>query len=240
VLVVSETVARAYFPGGPAVGRTLRHDGPAFEIVGVVPDARYRSLDAESDGEIYSPLAHWENGVVLNVLVSYEGDAGAALGDTVAALMSQVPALRLRTAMTVRQKLGTTVQSRQFQTAVFVGFGVAALAIASAGILGLMAMTVARRTREVGIRMALGDTPGGVVRLMLREHLPAVAAGLALGTLGAAWSARAIASYLYETSAYDWRVWSAAVIVLLVVTTTAALLPALRASAIDPVRALRQ
>jgi len=240
VIVVSETVARAYFPDGPAVGRTLTaEDAGPFEIVGVVPDVRYRSLDTASEGEIYSPMAAWEDPYLSHLLVSYDGDVHDGIGATVRALTSQVPSLRLRSAMTLRQKLGTTVQSRQFQTAVFVGFGVASLAIVSAGVLGLIAMTVARRTREVGIRMALGATPSGVVGMIVREHLTAVAAGLALGTLGAVWAVRAIASYLYEMSAYDWRAWSVAVGVLLVMTMTAALVPSFRASRVDPVRALR-
>ena len=240
VLVVSETVARAYFPRGSAVGRTVDdEDGRAFEVIGVVPDVRYRSLDSAPDGELYSPVGAWPEPDILNVVVSYAGDAADGLAGTLSALTSHVPTLRVRNAMTMRQQLGTTVQSRQFQTATFVGFGLAALAVASAGILGLIAMTVARRTREVGIRMALGATPAGVVGLIVREHLPAVAAGLTLGTLGAAWAVRAIASYLYEMTAYDWRAWSVAVGVLLVVTTTAALVPSLRASRVDPVTALR-
>jgi predicted permease len=240
VIVVSGTVAHAYFPGRPAVGRTLiDEDGRAFEIVGVVSDARYRSLDLEPDGEIYSLVSARERPNVSNVLVSYSGDAARGLGGTVAALGVHAPSLRVRSAMTVRQKLGVTVQSRQFQTATFAGFGVAALAIAAAGILGLVAMTVARRAREVGIRMSLGATPGAVVGMMMREHLAAVAGGLAVGTVGAAWSVRAIASYLYQTSAYDWSAWTVAIIVLLSVTSIAVLLPSLRASRVDPVRALR-
>ncbi|MEZ5315975.1 MAG: ABC transporter permease [Vicinamibacterales bacterium] len=239
VLAVSRTVAEAYFPGRRAVGETLRQDGRPFEIVGVVPDVRYRSLDSAPEGEIYSPLAAWPDPDIMNMLVSYDHDAVAGMGATIRALQAGVPSLRLRRAMTVRQALGDSVQSRQFQAAVFVGFGLAALTVAAVGILGLVAMTAARRTREVGIRLTLGATPTRVVRLMVREQLPAVAAGLAGGTLVAVWGVRAVAAYLYEMSPYDWRAWGAAVVVLVLVSTAAAIVPSLGASRVDPVQALR-
>jgi ABC-type antimicrobial peptide transport system permease subunit len=116
---------------------------------------------------------------------------------------------------------------------------VASLLVAAAGILGLVAMTTARRTREMGVRLALGATPDGLRRLLLREQLGPVAAGVVAGGAAAAWAVRFIGSFLYELSAYDVRVWAIAAGVVLVAAAAGTLVPASRLGRIDPVAALR-
>lgn len=135
--------------------------------------------------------------------------------------------------------LADTIRPRRFSAWLFSAFGVAALLIVGTGILGLAAMTTNRRTREIGVRMALGATRLDVMRQILREQVMAVAIGLVGGGMAAAWLVRFVTSYLYEISVYDTRSWAMAIAALLFVAGLGALLPAARASRIDPVRALR-
>jgi ABC-type antimicrobial peptide transport system permease subunit len=111
--------------------------------------------------------------------------------------------------------------------------------VTGVGILGLLAMSTARRTREIGIRCALGATPRGVVRLLMQEQLWAVVAGLAAGGAIAAWAVGLVQVHVYRLSVADPRIWSAAVALVLITAGLGALLPARRASRMDPLRALR-
>ena len=135
--------------------------------------------------------------------------------------------------------LAATVRPRRFQSWLFGSFGAAALAIVGVGVLGLMAMTAARRTREVGLRMALGATRDGVVRLFVREQLTAVLTGIAAGGLLSAWATTFVRPYLYALTPFDLRVWVVAVLLVAGTAALGTLIPALRASRVDPARALR-
>jgi putative ABC transport system permease protein len=239
IIVISKKVAGSYWPGRSALGRTLNANGRPFEVIGVVPDARYRALDMDSDGEIYSPLAATQRPGLANVIVAFEGDTKRGLASVLGDMAARFPRIRVVRAESLSEALGISVQSRRFRTWLFGSFGAAALVIAGTGILGLVAMTTSRRTREIGVRIALGATPRGVVRLMLQEQLTTVLVGLAVGGLIAAWSVRFVESYAYKLSIYDLRVWAAAVAALVVVTAVGVLVPAVRASHIDPIRALR-
>lgn len=239
VIVISEKVATSYWPGGSAVGRTLSSNGRPFEVIGVVPDARYRALDMDSDGEIYSPLAASQRPGLANVIIAFERDRERGLAGVLGDMAARFPRVRVVRAESLSEALGISVQWRRFQTWLFVSFGAAALVIAGTGILGLVAMATSRRTREIGIRIALGASPRGVVRLMLQEQLTTVLLGLAAGGLIAARGVRFVESYVYKLSIYDLRVWAAAVAALVAVTAVGVLVPAWRASHVDPITALR-
>jgi predicted permease len=239
VIVISQKVASSYWPGKSAIGRTLSSDGRAFEVIAVVPDARYRALDMDSDGEIYSSLAATQRPGLANVIVAFEGDTGRGLAGVLGDMAARFPRVRVVRAESLSEALGISVQSRRFHTWLFVSFGAAGLVIAGTGILGLVAMATSRRTREIGIRIALGATPRGVVRLMIQEQLTTVLVGLAVGGLIAGWSVRFVESYVYKLSIYDLRLWAVAVAALVTVTAVGVLVPASRASHTDPIRALR-
>jgi ABC-type antimicrobial peptide transport system permease subunit len=232
-------VALSYWPGRSAIGRTLSSDGRAFQVIGVVPDARYRALDVDSDGEIYSPLAAKQRPGLANVIVAFEEDTERGLASVLGDMAARFPRVRLVRAESLSEALGLSVQWRRFVTWLFVSFGAAGLMIAGTGILGLVAMATSRRTREIGVRIALGATPHGVVRLLIQEQLRTVLVGLAVGGLIAVWSVRFVESYVYKLSIYDLRVCVAAVAALVAVAAVGVLVPALRASHIDPIRALR-
>jgi ABC-type antimicrobial peptide transport system permease subunit len=132
-----------------------------------------------------------------------------------------------------------SVSIRRFQSWLFGGFATAALVVVGVGIFGLLAMSTARRTKEVGIRCALGATPNAVASLILREQAVAVVAGLAAGGGVAAWAVGFVKGYLYELTVTDPRIWVSAVALILLTALVGALVPAWRASRIDPLKALR-
>ena len=135
--------------------------------------------------------------------------------------------------------LRASVQLRRFQAWLFGAFGGAGLLIVGVGILGTVAMVVARRTREIGIRMALGARSSNVTRLVVREQSRPIAVGALCGGVVSLWLVRYLGDYLYKMTAYDWTAWTAAAGALLCVTVAGAIVPALRASLVDPVKALR-
>jgi hypothetical protein len=239
VIVVTDIVARQFWPGRRAVGESLANEGRLFYVVGVVPDARYMSLDLEPQGEIYWPLAAAARKYLSNVLIRFDRPGRAALGPVVAQVVQRCPNCRFRSAQMMTEALGATIRPRQFSAWLFSAFGIAALVIVGTGILGLVAMTAKRRTREIGIRMALGATRAGVMRQILREQLTSVVLGLVAGGIVAAWAVRFVASYLYKTPTYDPWAWAAAIAALLLISVAGTLIPSHYASRIDPVRALR-
>ncbi len=241
VIVVSQRVAAMYWPGKRAAGQVLLRDGRPFEVIGVVPDVRHAALDRDSDGEIYSPDAVQPRPDLMNLIVAFDSNADihAGLSRVLAEMAARFPTIKVRRAESMAQALGASVGTRRFQTWLFVSFGAAALAIVGVGILGVIAMAVGRRTREVGIRMALGARWTSVVGMILREQAMVVGIGLATGGVASAWLVRYLGDYLYKMSVYDWRAWGGAVAALTGVALAAAMVPALRASRVDPVTALR-
>lgn len=237
VVVVSRRVAEGFWPGRPAVGQTLTRDGESFDVIGVVADIRHVAWDKASDGEIYSSLARRPE--LMNLLVAFDDAAGAPLPNVVKELSVRFPGVRIVRADMLADALGASVQLRRFQAWLFAAFGAAALIVVGVGVLGTIAMSVARRTREVGVRIALGATWTGVTGLIMREQMPIAGGGIVAGALISTWLVRFLDSYLYEMTPYDWVAWSVAIVAVVVVACVGALIPAVRASRIDPTLALR-
>lgn len=242
VAVVSRRLGERYWRGQSPMGQTIRRsrDGRVFVVVGVVPDVLTVEWDLDSGGDIYVPLAATLHPNVSNILVRFERGHDAALDDVVAVAANDRSGFRLLHAETFSTALGESIDWQRFQSWLFIVLGGAALAIVGVGVLGLMAMRTGRRTREVGVRMALGATRAGVRRQLVREQFGPVAAGLAMGSAAAMWASTVIRSYLYKPPAYDWSAWTAAVILILVAALTGISIPAWKASRIEPVSALRQ
>ena len=239
LIVVSEHVASQYWRGDAALGQSLTAEGGrVFTVVGVVPDVRYVMLDEAPSGAIYWPMAANPKAQLDNVFVALAPGSGA-LRSVVEWTKAHCERCRITKAESVSDAMVWTIRRRLLPASILSSFGVAALVIVGVGLLGLVAMTTSRRTREIGVRMALGATPLRIVRQVVGEQALAVAMGLAGGGLIAAWAARFVQAYLYETSTYDLWAWSAAVVTLLVVAVVAALVPSLRAGRVDPVKALK-
>lgn len=147
----------------------------------------------------------------------------------------------VRESLTLEEALAENIRPgrARFSAWLFSAFGLAAIAIVSTGIFGVVAMTTTRRVREIGIRMALGATARGVWTQLVREQAASVTLGFAMRALAAWWATAFVTSYLYETAPTDVLAWVAAAVVVLIVAAIGAVVPARRASRIDPVRALR-
>jgi predicted permease len=246
VIAVSEVVARQYWPGEDAVGRTLISRGRPFTVVGIVRDARYLSLDQSAlRGVIYWPIAAKGQSGIGNIVVRFRPDSPPALEAVIARAKQFCPTCVWteddtfgHTGM-LSEALGWTIRKRRLHAWVFSGFGVSALVITATGIFGIVAMATSRRTREIGVRLALGSTPAQIVSMILREQMESVSAGLAAGAITSAWTVRLLQAQVYQLGVYDWVVWSAAIGLLVCVALSASLLPSLPASRLDPARALR-
>ena len=242
VVVVSASIAKAFWPDRPAVGQFLEstvNDGGQFLVVGVVADARFTGWDEGRFRQIYAPLTTLHRGSRSPNLLMRTSTPGAVLAALQPLLRAEGPDVRAIRAMPLTTMLAETVRARRFQSWLFGSFAAAALVIVGVGVLGLMAMTVARRTREIGVRMALGATKDGIARLLVREQFGPVVSGVIAGSLVSAWAARFLQSYLYGLAPYDTRVWGLAIALVVGTAMAGTLIPARRAWRVDPATVLR-
>jgi len=241
VAIVNETFARRYWPGASAIGRTFHTrgpEGPRFEIVGVSADHKVLTLS-----ERPTPFLHIARNQrpssYAAIIARTRGDAGALLREMRRELLAIEPNLVFVENQTMEAEVDATLFPMRASAWLVSGVGMVAMLLAAVGLYGMIAYTVARRTREIGIRVALGARPGAVLALVLRQGLLVAVAGLAAGCLLAAFAARAIAGALYGVSSGDPVAWLAAAAVLLFASALANLVPAWRAVRVDPCVALR-
>jgi ABC-type antimicrobial peptide transport system permease subunit len=179
-------------------------------------------------------------GIAPTLVVQTTGGMTAqVLRDALRLVNAEGPTVRAIRATSLDDMMADSVRMRRLRSWLFGSFAVAALAIVGVGVLGLIAMTVARRTREIGVRMALGSTRSGVVRLVLSEQAISVGVGLVIGGAASWWLAKFAGAYLYRFTPYDPFIWMAAAVLVIAVVLAGALIPAVRAGRVDPVRALR-
>jgi putative ABC transport system permease protein len=237
------------WPGQNPIGRRLKwgppqSDDPWYTVVGVVGDVKEGALERESMLHSYEPATSLGRGVDAlrsGNWVIRSGQAPAALIASVrAAVASLDPQLPVAKLETMEQTVEGSLSSRRLQTYVIGLFAGAALLLAAIGIYGLIAYSVTQRTREIGIRMALGATASGVVRLILRQALALTVLGIAAGVLLSFGLTRYISSLLFGVKPTDTVTFGAVALVLLVVTAVASFVPARRAMRVDPMTALRR
>jgi predicted permease len=241
VAVVNETFARHYWPGDSAVGKTFRSrnsDGPVFEIIGVAADHKVRTLTEAPTPFLHVARTQRPNSYTT-IIARTRGDAASLLRDMRRELLALEPNLVFVENQTMEAEVGATLFPARASAWLVGGVGTIAMLLAAIGLYGVIAYSVARRTREMGIRIALGARPAAVLTLVLRQGLLVAAAGVTAGCLLAVIAARAIAGALYGVGAYDSISWVAAVVVLLTVSGLANLIPAWRAARVDPSIALR-
>jgi len=245
VLVVNETAARRLWPDGRAVGRRMGlgsggfDDGEQAEIVGVVADVRYAGIDAPATLDAYIPDAQYGFGFAT-IFVEFSGDPLAAVPALRAAVRSVDPALPIDDVRTLSVRVDDALSSARFAAALLGGFALFAMALAALGIYGLLAQAASERSREIGIRLALGATPRIVLSMMLRWSAAITAAGLAGGAILFALVSRSLTALLFGVRAGDPAVAAAVGGFVAVVAIAASLLPAARAAKTDPIRALRE
>jgi predicted permease len=242
VAIVNETMARRYWPEGSAVGRTVYErtldSGKPIEIIGVVRDHKLLTVGETPQAAIYFAATQRPNGYQVMVART-RGSEADVLGRMRQALLELDPNVLVMETDTMNALIAGTLFPVRMGALLVSVFSALALLLASIGLYGVIAFSVARRTREIGIRMAVGARPGSVLTLVMRQGLTLVGAGLAAGALLGIVAARALAGALYGVGAGDPAAWGIAVGVLIVITCVANLVPARRAMRIDPVRALR-
>ncbi len=244
VAVINERMAETYWPAEDPIGRRIRVGGEEGwrRIVGIVGDLRHNGIDGEIKTKVYVPDAQF--GAVFGVRRSMTLVARAAVDplSLAAQVRSEVkrldPRLPVTNVRTMGDVLGVAVAQPRFVMWLMGSFSALALLLAAVGIYGVLSFMVNRRTREIGIRMALGADRGRIRVLVLGQGLALALAGTALGLLGAFWAAQLMESLLYGVEARDLMTFGATVATLLPVALFAVLWPARRATRIDPVRAL--
>jgi predicted permease len=253
VTIVNETLARTLWPGQNPVGKRFacceagpkgRLDPVWHQVVGVVADVHAWGLDRQVQPQFYLPIAQmppdaWDwIGRTMDLVVRTQDRPVPVheLQSIVASIAPDVPIYRLST---MQQKLAGTLERSHFDTFLLAIFAATALLLSSVGIYGVLSYTVAQRTREIGIRTALGATRGHVLRDVLGHGLRLTAVGLAAGLAAALLGTRLLSSLLFGVHATDSATFLAVSAVLTLVALLASYLPARRAMRVDPIVALR-
>ncbi len=243
VVIINETFARRFFPGEDPVGKAIipgeGGDPVTREIVGVVGDVRHAGLDEERTLEYYVPYEQADVDRLTVVARTASGNpvnVAAQLRGVVAAMDKEQPVYNIRP---MAQLLDESVARRRFNMMLLGVFALLALLLASIGIYGVISYSVAQRTREIGIRIALGAQIGDVIKLILKQGLALALAGLAAGLLVAFFITKLMSSLLFGVGATDPVTFGAVALILLFVALLACYIPARRAANVDPNVALR-
>lgn len=247
VALVNEAFVRWHFPGEDPLGKRIalggsasRQQGPVMrEVVGVVGDVRRFALHEEARPGVYVPHAQMPTGA--NAFVVWgQARPSDLLGLTRRALWQLNPTIPIYRETTMAELVGASVRERRFLLALLSGFAAMALGLAAAGLFGLMSYLTGQRTREFGVRMALGAARSQLLSLVLKRGIALAAAGIAIGLLGALALTRVLAGLLYNVTPLDAATFAGSAAVLLATAVAASFYPAWRAATTDPIGALRE
>jgi putative ABC transport system permease protein len=239
VAIVNDAFVRAFIPHRDPIGIAFHRGGDrtGYTIVGVVGDTRRQDIAAAPIPEVFWP--HTQRPWGMSLAVRTSGDA-LALAATVRGVIHRVDGtVVIKNITTLDRQMDSRVAQRRFQTGLLAAFAALALLLAALGIYGLMHFSVADRTQEIGVRMALGARPRDIFALVLHDAVRLACAGMAIGLAAALWASRLLASLLYDVTAHDPLTYVGALAVLAGAAVLAAAVPAHRASACDPQAALR-
>jgi putative ABC transport system permease protein len=241
VALISESVVRRRLPGLDPIGRQLRiGDGPSYTVVGVVGDVKQVSLALSESEAVYVSAAQWRfaDGA-MSLVVRARGDVAALAPAIRRAVWSVDRDQAIVRTVTMAELLAASAAERHFALILFEGFALTALVLAAAGIYGVLAGRVAERTREIGVRSALGASRSAIVGLVIRQGLTLTALGIAVGAAGAVAATQVIAAMLFGVSRLDPGTYLVVTAMLMGVALTACGVPAWRAARVDPVMTLR-
>lgn len=239
VIILNETAARTLFPGQDPLGQIVLADQPERTVVGVVGDVRHMALEEGSGNEFYIPMRQTQDYGVVDLVVRSSlpmTELASRLREALRPIEPNLPISNLRTMQTVVDRAASP---RQFVVILLGGFAAFALILASLGIYAVISYSVSQRGNEIGIRMALGASPGSVRQLILGETVRLAGIGAAIGFVGALVATRLARSLLYGVTATDPVTFGGMIAVLGCVALLAGYLPALRAGRIEPVTLLR-
>jgi predicted permease len=242
VAVISAGTAARLWPGRQAVGQWLRvgEDSRQVQVIGVAADITHRSFREPPKSYVYLPLQADTFAGPMSMVARVSGDAAAFISPVHSQLLALDPAMPPGSVRTMAQRMELPLWPARTMAGFFLICGVLSVTLATIGLFGVTYYAVSQRTREFGVRAALGATPGAVVHLVLRDGLVLAAPGIALGICGALATGRVLANLLHGVSPFDPATFTAAAAFQVLVALVACVVPAIRAAAADPIRALRQ
>jgi len=248
VVVVNSSFVRTYFPNESPLGKYIQvgaipeSDVPWMQIVGIVGDVK-QSLSADSSTEMYVPYRQADKVLpvgALSMVVRTAGDP-LAQANAIRSLVHGIDPLQPITGVrTMDENVSRSMTEPRFRTVLLTIFAGIALVLAAVGIFGVMAYSVAQRTRELGLRMALGASRQGVMLMVLGQGLRLTLVGLGIGLAGTFFLTRYVASMLFNVPTYDPLTLASVILALIVISMSACYLPARRATMVDPIEALRE
>ena len=242
VAIIDETMARRYFAGVDPLGRRFKDTGKTYEIIGVAQSGSYRTLNSEPRPFVYLPFAQHDGAGFNSRMLLHVRSANNAAG-TYAALRREVASIDrsipLQEPMPVSEYINFSLLPQRIATGVAGVFGLTGLVLSGLGIFGMVSYSVAQRTHEIGIRMALGAQRADVLKLVLRQGLRVTSLGILLGIGGGLAFTRLLSSLLYGVSPTDTGTFVGVSLLLASVAMLASYLPARRATKVDPMIALR-
>jgi predicted permease len=238
VAIVSQSVAARYFPGADPIGRRIGDREFTAEIVGVVGDVRPRTLRDAPIPMVYFPIHQWPS-QPNNLTVRVSGDVNSAVAGVRMALQRAEPALVLDNVGTMALQIDRNILRERLVTYLASAFGALSLLLGCLGLYGVLSYSVARRTQEFGVRLALGARPFDLTRDVLGDASRVVVAGAAIGLLAALWVSGLLDALLFEVRTFDPLVALASAALLTVAALAASYIPARRAARVNPIAALK-
>ncbi|MGA2737822.1 MAG: ABC transporter permease [Bryobacteraceae bacterium] len=241
VVIVNEALAKRLWPGQPPIGKRLLlgcHDPVPLQVVGVARDARLESLGEAPKPHVYRAFAQ-DSGGIQNIVLETPSDAGATLETVRKTVTASAAGARIYGVRPLREWVDRSYWQIRWEVCLLGAFGGLALLLAAIGLYGVVAYHVTLRTREIGIRMAVGAQPAAVLRMVLRQGLGLTFAGVAAGMAVSVLLARVLARLLYGVSPTDLPTYAGVLLLWLSVACVACYLPARRAARVDPSVALR-
>jgi ABC-type antimicrobial peptide transport system permease subunit len=244
VVVVSDSFVKRHWPALDPLGRRVSFAFGELEVVGVVQDIKVRGLERESEPQIYLASAQFPDESLVyyspkDLVVSAAGDLPALVPLLRNAVARADPLVPISDIRPLSEIVEADMAARVVQVRVLGAFAATAFLLAAVGLHGLLAFSVAARTREIGVRFALGATPAGVMRLVVGRGLLLAACGIGVGLVVAAWAASALQTLLFGVDPRHAGVYGAAVGLCLAIAILGTVLPALRAMRVDPLDAIR-
>jgi putative ABC transport system permease protein len=245
VAIINDAMARRSWPGHDPVGRRFKlgprdSDRPWYTVVGVVADMRRQGPEREPFPQMFVSLAQSPPPRSVDLFIRTSSDDPLTMAGALRAAVRRVEKnAPIYGVAPLEQQLGTYLAQRRFQTSLLIGFSVVALLMAAVGIYGLIQYSIATRTQEIGLRMAIGAQAGDIFRMIIGEGLTLSLTGLALGLVGAWWLGRAGSSLLFGVTASDPLTFTTVSLLLTAVAIAACYFPARRAMTVDPIVALR-
>jgi ABC-type antimicrobial peptide transport system permease subunit len=243
VAILNISAAKALFPGEQALGQHVSNDGGKTlrEVIGIVDDTKYSSVRDASPPTIYFPaMSSMDNRAPsFTFLLRTSGPAAPLIASAARIIHQNVPEIPLPVAITMEDTLNESLASERVLTMLATFFGVLALAITGIGLYGTLAYMTERRTGEIGIRIALGARPKSIAWLVCAENGAIALSGCVAGLIASLMASKLVASFLFGVTPRDPLAFGTAVVALLLVAVAASVLPAAKATRIDPVAAIR-